>query len=88
MTKKNDKDLKGEATLDRIGGLVVDLINGEADKDGLSKLERDNLHVNFAARYLIAVIETYFEVERQDWILNNLIEFAKIQLHERRKIQN
>lgn len=86
MTMFNDKvslDL-----IDKIGDKVIDLINSEAKTEGLNEQQILSLHMNFMARYLIALLETYIREEKRKYFLGLLQEYVKKTLQERKTNQN
>ena len=73
---------------DKIGDKVIDLINSEAKKAGFNQQQILSLHMNFMARYLTALLETYIRPESHELFLGLLQEYVKKCIMERRSIQN
>lgn len=74
--------------IDKIGDKVIDLINNEAKKAGFNQQQILSLHMNFMARYLIALLETYIREERHECFLGLLQEYVKKTLQERKTEMN
>ena len=74
--------------IDKIGDKAIDLINNEAKKAGFNQQQILSLHMNFMARYLIALLETYIREEKHEWFLGLLQEYVKKTLQERKTDMN
>lgn len=73
---------------DKIGDKVIDLIHNEAKKAGLNQQQLISLHMNFMARYPIALLEAYIREEMHERFLGLLQEYVKKSIIERRAIKN